>query len=178
MKHTFLSLSALFVIATLCFSCSPDDEDNTPQNAENTQSQFKPLKIIVSIDDEIRAPINPNDPGDINSLGIEFRYAYPPGGCIFCTELSSTISDHLGLNSVEFNGTAVPNTSLNMVITYKDWWYENFTMYHDCDEVTVSIYYDNVLVYQESKIMGGLSSDGWPEPCTEIINWYFLEFTL
>ena len=164
------------MLAIFSISCNPEEEDTVSQGVENTQSQFKPLKIIVSIDDEIRAPINPNDPQDINRLGIEFRYAYPPGECFFCTELLSTISDHLGLNSVEFNGTAVPNTSLNMVITYQDW-QENFTIY-DCDEVTVSIYYDNELVYQESKIMGGPVSGGWPEPCTEIINWSLVEFTL
>jgi hypothetical protein len=176
MKIISLYLSALLMLAILSMSCNPEDEDTDSQEVENTQSQFKPLKITVSIDDEIRAPINPNDPFDINRLGIEFRYAYPPGECFFCTELSSAISDHLGLNSVEFNGTAVPNTSLNMVITYADW-QENATIY-ECDEVTVSIYYDNVLVYQESKIMGGPVSDGWPEPCTEITNWLLLEFKL
>ena len=51
MKTKLLLFSALAFVM-LCFNGC------TPEEVETAQAQFKPLKIVVTIDDVIQAPLN------------------------------------------------------------------------------------------------------------------------
>ncbi len=160
MKTKLLLFSALAFVM-LCFNGC------TPEEVQTTQDQFKPLKIVVTIDDVIQAPVNQYV---LNSLTVT-------GTALM--GLQSGVPNNVGLNSVEYNGTAVSNSQVYLQVGYVDrtgvTFYpptENFTFNYDCDEVKVSIYFDNVLVYEESKVLG--SQDG---TCPDGTGW-IIQYTL
>ena len=139
----------------------------TPEEVQTTSDQFKPLKIVVTIDDVIQAPIN----SYVNNLLTVTGTAL--------MSLHSAVPNNVGLNSVEFNGTAVSNSQVYVNLGYVDRTgitlypgTENYTFNYDCDEVTVSVYFDNSLVYQESKLVG--SQDG---SCPDGSGWV-IQYTL
>jgi hypothetical protein len=162
MKTKLFRVLALASLVFFFNGCTPDE-------VETTQDQFKPLKIVVTIDDAIQAPVNQY----VNN--ILSVYGYGTANMV----LQSAVPNNVGLNSVEYNGTAVSNTPLNINVYYYDQtgitFYpgtENFTINYDCDEITVSVYFDNTLVYQESRFLG--SEDG---SCPDGNNW-IIQYTL
>jgi hypothetical protein len=146
MKTKFLLFSALAFVILCSKGCTPDE-------VETAQDQFKPLKIVVTIDDVIQAPLN----SYVNNLLTVTGTAL--------MGLQSGVPNNVGLNAVEYTGTAVSNSQVFLQLQYLDRTgitlypgTENFTFNYDCDEVKVSIYFDNALVYEESKFLG--SQDG------------------
>ncbi len=162
MKINSLYLSALLMLAILSISCNPEEEDTVSQEVENTQSQFKPLTIRATLSEPIQQV--PPGPG-MNTLIFQCLLGYQ--------SLRSSVPNHIGQNTIEFNGTAVSNTNLHCTLTYYDC-ASNSTqnlLISDCDSVMVEIIYDGVVVFQESKEMGG-AGDG-DQTCGDGTGWSF-----
>jgi hypothetical protein len=151
------------MLAILSISCNPEEEDTVSLEVENTQSQFKPLTIRATISE----PIQQVTSGTALNL---MRLVCLLGD----RTLSSSVPNNIGQNTIEFNGTAVSNTNLNCILYYQDFEYDMMTnpatLIHNCDSVMVEIIYDGVVVFEESKEMGGTGNGS---SCGDGINWSF-----
>jgi hypothetical protein len=143
---------------TLISACSPD-EASSPDASND--SQYKPLKIIVTMDDSIQAPVNAQSSNVLSVSGTA------------AMGLQSSVPSNIGLNTLEYNGTALPNTQVLLVLFYQDLIGLNGSSFvYECDEIKVSIYYDNILEYESTRNMG--SHDG---TCADGANWT-IQYTL
>ncbi len=123
----FILISALFLF--FLASCTPEEEE-----------QFKPLVIRV----KLAEPIEPPTDNYINTLTVHTTLGYKI--------LSNQNSNDVGKDVVEFEGTAVPNTNVQIVsLIYQDY---SFSLGADCNVLTIQIIYDGVEVFTESKEMG------------------------
>ncbi len=81
------------------------------------------------------------------------------------------IPEHIGQNSIEYVGSALPNTTLNFLVIRQDygsmWDSATSTYYLDnpiCCEVLVEIEFDGEIVYSNQRNIGGYPTDlqvGW-----------------
>jgi hypothetical protein len=138
----------------LCFNgCTPDE-------VETTQDQFKPLIIRATIGEPIQ-PIGGVAP--LNALSIQCNLGV--------SGLSSSVPNNVGQNVIELSGTAVANTLISCNLTYYDYAYNSAmtSVLTDCDPVTVEIVYDGVVVFQETRDLGGVG--GAVTPCGDGVGW-------
>ncbi len=144
MKINVIFFSTILLMVTLISACSPDDAETPAEN------QYKPLKIVVTLDDVIHGP------GSSQAMNI-----LSVGGTATMS-LNGSSPSNVGQNTLEYNGTATANTQVLLILSYMD--QLGYTtdpntgalvMNYDCDEVKVSIYHDNILKYQETKDLGG-----------------------
>lgn len=118
----------------------------TPEEQENTDNQFKPLIIRTTIEEPIQASpagsiLNGNILTVSSSLGSK--------------SLNGNVSNNVGQNTIEFIGTAVPNTNLFFNVIYSDYWMDAAgATFSDCDQVIMKIIYDGVVVFEETKDLG------------------------
>jgi hypothetical protein len=144
--HTHNKLRFLyFLIISATFVCCNQEE------VETTQSQFKPLIIRATIGEPIQ-PLAGVAP--MNALSVNCNLGY--------NGLNSSVPNNVGQSVLEFNGTAVSNTIIFCNLTYVDWAYNSgmTSVLTDCDPVTVEIVYDGVVVFQETKDLGGAGGSG------------------
>ena len=139
MKNVILLCSLVLLILVFASGCSPEEQ-------ENTESQFKPLIMRVTVDEPIHAPpsdaiVNSNILSVSTSLGSQ--------------SLSNMVSNNIGQSIIEITGTAVPNTNLFFNVSYSDYWLNAMgETFSDCDNVKMEIIYDGALVYEVTKSFG------------------------
>jgi hypothetical protein len=153
MKNKLLLFSSLAFVM-LCFNgCTPDE-------VQTTQSQFKPLIIRVTIGEPIQ-PLGGVDP--VNELYVNCNLG--------SDGLSSTVPNNVGQSVIEFNGTAVSNTLITCNLLYHDYSYNSdlTSVFTDCDTVKVEILFDGVIVFQETRDVGGTGEPGLS--CGDASSW-------
>lgn len=151
MKTKLLLFSALAFVM-LCFNgCTPDE-------VVTAQAQFKPVIIRATIGEPIQ-PLGGVSP--LNSLTVQTTLGL--------STLSSSVPNNVGQSVIEISGTAVSNTNLICYLTYYDYAYTAgmASVLTDCDAVTLEIIYDGVVVFQETRNLGG----GGGIPCGDGIGW-------
>ncbi len=87
--------------------------------------------------------------------------------------LSSNVPNNVGQSVIEISGTAVSNTNLICYLTYLDYAYTAGTasVLTDCDPVTLEIIYDGVVVFQETRNVGGLGPGAGISQCGDGTGW-------
>ena len=132
----------------------------TPEEVQTTQDQFKPLIIRATIGEPIQ-PISGVAP--LNALSIQCNLGV--------SSLSSSVPNNVGQNVIELSGTAVANTLISCNLTYYDYAYNSAmtSVLTDCDPVTVEIVYDGIVVFQETRDLGGVG--GAVTPCGDGVQW-------
>ncbi len=143
-KVKLLFLLVLF----FALGCSPEEQ-------ENTENQFKPLKIRVTLLDPITQSNEAEGVGNWLQVSGTFNQS-----------INGNIPNQVGQNSLEYNGTAAANTPIYLVINYYDMIGANGFggLLYECNTVNLQIIYDGQVVYTESKEMGsddGTCGDGY-----------------
>ncbi len=158
MKIYLVFFSTLLLMVTLISACSQEETEPQPQTP--VENEYKPLKIVVTLDE----PIQVSSSQTVNVLGTS-------GTAIM--SLNSAVPSNIGLNSLEYMGTAKVDQQVMLVLSYTDFLGTSvdpntgaIVSNYDCDEVEVTIYFDGSVVYQVSKNMG--SNNG---SCTDGTMW-------
>ncbi len=149
MKTKLILFSALAFVMLSFNGCTPDE-------VVTAQGQFKPLIIRATAS----IPIEQLSPTEINggaSYGADFLSMEYQGALI---SIDGGISNQVGDSIVEYVGTAVSNTPLNIEIIRK-----SYTSYEfdqgpvlsspECSDVHLEIEFDGVVVYSEQRTLGG-----------------------
>lgn len=146
MKTKLLLFSALAFIM-LCFNgCTPDE-------VVTAQEQFKPYTVRLTLLVPIVAPT-----GNFVSDGVSIA------GTSINQGLSSSAPNQVGMDVIEYNGTAVSNTPVNYLIQHVGYsGADNLgNLLYTCKEVKLEIIFDGQLVFNETRVIGlGGCADGY-----------------
>jgi hypothetical protein len=146
----FSLVSILFLVG-----CNQDE-------VETSEEQFKPVLIRMTSS----VPIH-------QTSGLESQNVMIFSTNFGSSTLSNEVPNEIGDNILEFSSTAVSNRNLNIHAAYID--YEmNLTNNQldvsiGCSEINVKIFFDNVLVFDEFRELGGVTE----YPCPDGFEWSF-----
>ncbi len=144
---TQLILSSALAFIVLCFNCC------TPDEVVTDQEQFKPYTVRLSLLTPIVAPTG-NFVSDMVSIS----------GTNINQSLSSSAPNQVGMDVIEYNGTAVANTPVSYFINYvgHNGVDNQGDLIGTCKEVKLEIIFDGQLIFNETRVIGlGGCADGY-----------------
>ena len=146
MKIKLLLFSMLAVMMFSFNGCTPDE-------TVAAQSQFKPYKVKLTLLTPIVAPT-----GTFVSDMVSIAGSY------LNQQLQSSAPNQVGMDVIEYNGTAVSNTPVGYLIQHVGYsGADNLgNLLYTCKEVKLEIFFDNQLIFNETRVIGlGGCGDGY-----------------